>query len=156
PQCNFTPILSAQFRSSAFDLAIDGNDLWVATGYGITLYDRRTDPPQFITSLAVPGITRIVRVANGIAYVGSSSSLSLVRKSAGALEIFRAIDSGGTINDILLTAPYLYAATSNGIAQFDLFDMSRTSATFVASKPNVLSLATIGTTLYPADGDQPV
>src|SRR6202035_3243005 len=65
PQCNFTPILSAQFRSSAFDLAIDGNDLWVATGYGITLYDRRTDPPQFVTSIAVPGVTRVVRVSNG-------------------------------------------------------------------------------------------
>ena len=156
PQCNFSPILSAQFRSSAFDLAIDGNDLWVATGYGITLHDRRTDPPQFVTSLAVPGITRVVRVASGIAYAGSGSSLYVISKSGRALQIARTIDAGGTVNDILLSNGYLYAATSNGIAQFNLFDMSRTSATFPTSKPAVLSLATLGTTLYAADGDPSV
>src|SRR6202035_4698557 len=51
PQCNFTPILSAQFRSSAFDLAIVVIVRWGAPGYGITLYDRRTAPPQFVTSI---------------------------------------------------------------------------------------------------------
>jgi hypothetical protein len=156
PQCSFTPILSAQFRSSAFDLAIDGNDLWVATGYGITLYDRRTDPPQFVTSIAVPGVTRVVRVTNGVGYVGSGSSLYVIRKSGRALQIVRTIEAGGNINDILLTTSHLYAATNSGIAQFDLFDMSRTNATFITSKPAVLSLAILGSTLYAADGDASV
>jgi hypothetical protein len=156
PQCSFNPILSAQFRSTAFDLAIDGNDLWMATGYGITLEDRRTDPPQFVTSLAVPGITRVVRVANGIAYAGSGSSLYVIRKSGSAPQIVRTIDAGGMVNDILLNGGYLYAATNNGIEQFDLLDMSRTSATFPTSKPAVLSLAMLGTTLYAADGDPSV
>jgi len=156
PQCNFSPVLSAQFRSTAFDLAVDGNDLWLATGYGVAWFDRRFDPPQLVASLAIPGITKLVRISNGVAYIGSGSTISTVRKNGRGLEVVRTIDAGGTVNDLLLTPTYLYAATSTGIAQFDLLDMTRTSATFPTTNPNVLSLALLGSTLYAADGDPTV
>src|SRR5437870_13881591 len=85
PQCNFSPVLSAQFRSTAFDLAVDGNDLWLATGYGVALYDRRFDPPHLVASLAIPGITKLVRLSNGVASVGSGSTIGPVGKRGKGL-----------------------------------------------------------------------
>src|SRR3954454_7745163 len=79
PQCNLTQVASVSFRSSYLDIAIDGNDLWAATSYGISLYDRSVDPPVLVASLPLPGITRAVRVANGIAYAGSGTTLNIIR-----------------------------------------------------------------------------
>ena len=69
--CNIAPVLSDQFRSSIVDLAVDGNDLWAATSYGVAVYDRSVDPPRLVASLPVPGNTRLVRLGNGVAYAGS-------------------------------------------------------------------------------------
>ena len=70
PQCNLTQVASVPFRASYLDIAIDGNDLWAATSYGVSLYDRSVDPPALIVSLPLPGVTRVVRAANGVAYAG--------------------------------------------------------------------------------------
>ena len=35
PQCNLTQVASVPFRASYLDVAIDGNDLWTATSYGV-------------------------------------------------------------------------------------------------------------------------
>lgn len=157
PQCNFTPVRSAQFRSSALDVAVDGNDVWVATSYGLSLYDRQVDPPRLINSVAVPGTTRIVRAQNGIAYAGSGSSLAVIQKSGSrTLQIVRTIDAGGTINDIAATPLNLFVATSSGIVHFSLTAPSnpaRSAAIFATSRPVASSLALIGSTLYAADGD---
>jgi hypothetical protein len=158
-QCNLTQVASVPFRASYLDLAIDGNDLWAATSYGVSLYDRGVDPPVLIASLPLPGITRVVRVANGIVYAGSGSTLFVVRKNGRALQLVRGIDAGGTINDLLLTPLDLYAATSNGLSQYDLIDPqnpSKTSAVFVTSRPNVQSLALNNAILFAADGDSSV
>ncbi len=156
-QCNFTPVRSAQFRSSALDLSIDGNDLWVATSYGLSLYDRSLDPPRLIATIAVPGATRFVRARNGIAYAGSGTSLVVVAKAgAHSLQVAKTIETGGTINDLVLTTLDLYVASSTGIAQyepFDLLNLRKTTATFPTSRPSVISLAAIDNTLYAADGD---
>jgi hypothetical protein len=159
PQCNLTQVASVPFRASYLDLAIDGNDLWTATSYGVSLYDRGVDPPALIASLPLPGITRTVRVANGIAYAGSGSTLFVVRKNGRALQLVRGIDAGGTINDLLLTTLDLYAATSNGLTQWDLLDPgnpSKTTAVFVTSRANVQSLALSNSILFAADGDSSV
>jgi hypothetical protein len=159
PQCNLTQVASIPFRASYLDVAIDGNDLWTATSYGVSLYDRSVDPPALIQSMPLPGITRVVRVANGIAYAGSGSTLFIVRKNGRALQFVRGIDAGGTINDLLLTPLDLYAATSNGLSQYDLLDPqnpSKTQATFVTSRPNVQSLALSNAILFAADGDSSV
>jgi hypothetical protein len=159
PQCNLTQVASVPFRASYLDVAIDGNDLWTATSYGISLYDRAVDPPSLIVSLPLPGITRTVRVANGIAYAGSGSTLFVVRKNGRALQLVRGVDAGATINDLLLTPLDLYVATSNGLSQWDLLDPanpSRTSALFFTSRANVQSLALSNSILFVADGDASV
>src|SRR5579859_3128502 len=123
PQCTFQPVRSAQFRSSALDLSIDGNNLWVATSYGLSLYDRSVDPPKLVASIGVPGITRVVRAQNGIAYAGSGSSIVAVQRiGAHALQIVKSVDAGGTITDMVLTSFDLYVASTNGIAQYDLLN----------------------------------
>src|ERR1043166_846812 len=158
PQCTLTPISSAPFRASVLDVSIDGNELWAATGYGVQLFDRTVDPPQRLASIAIPGVTRIVRAKNGIVYVGSGSSIHVVRRAGKGLEIVRAVDAGGTVNDILL-ATYLFAGTANGIAHFDLADPTnpvRTNVTFATSGTNIFSLATANSSLYAADGDSSV
>jgi hypothetical protein len=159
PQCNLTQVASIPFRASYLDVAIDGNDLWAATSYGVSLYDRGFDPPALIASLPLPGITRVVRVANGITYAGSGATLFIVRKNGRALQLVRGIDTGATINDLLLTPLELYAATSDGLSQYDLLDPqnpSKTAATFVTSRPNVQSLALSNAILFAADGDSSV
>jgi hypothetical protein len=154
PQCNVSPVFSTQFRSTFNDLALDGNDLWTATSYGLSLYDRGVDPPAFVASVAVPGTTRVVRVANGFAYAGSGNAIVVVQRSGHALKIIRSVDAGAQVNDLAVTGNTLYAATSNGLAQYDLLDFSRRA--LVTSGTNVTSLALLGTTLYAADGDASV
>jgi hypothetical protein len=159
PQCNVTQVASVPFRASYLDVAIEGNDLWTATSYGVSLYDRSVDPPSLIASLPLPGITRAVRVSNGIAYAGSGSTLFIVRKNGRALQLVRGIDAGATINDLLLTSLDLYAATSNGLSQYDLLDPgnpAKTPAVFATSRANVQSLALNNAILFAADGDASV
>ncbi|HSY50344.1 MAG TPA: hypothetical protein VLC46_16145 [Thermoanaerobaculia bacterium] len=159
PQCNLTQVASIPFRASYLDIAIDGNDLWAATSYGVSLYNRSVDPPVLVASLPLPGITRVVRVTNGLAYAGSGTTLFVVRENGSSLQLVRGIDAGATINDLLLTTLDLYVASANGLTQWDLLDPttpSKTPATFVTSRSNVLSLALSGSTLFAADGDNSI
>src|ERR1700692_1693935 len=120
PQCNLTQVASIPFRASYLDIAIDGNDLWAATSYGVSLYNRSVDPPVLVASLPLPGITRVVRVTNGLAYAGSGTTLFVVRENGSSLQLVRGIDAGATINDLLLTTLDLYVASANGLTQWDL------------------------------------
>jgi hypothetical protein len=159
PQCNLTPVASAQFRSTLFDLSVENNRLWAATSYGLTLYDLGVDPPSILDTIALAGSTRVVRAANGVAYAGSGSAIQVVRWNGAALQLAGSVDAGATINDLVLTTNALYAATSNGLAQYDLLNPNapaKTSATFATSGPNVGSLALTGNTLYATDGDASV
>jgi WD40 repeat protein len=162
PACSFTPLYSGQFRATFFDVAADGSsDLWTATSYGIALYDRGSNPPRLAAKLALPGITRIVRVANGIAYAASGSKIYAVQRSGSGLAIAGNADAGVIINDLLVQPGRIFAATAAGIVQFDLFDTFRAVRSpnvFPTSSPNVLALALAadGTTLYAADGDSSV
>jgi hypothetical protein len=156
PQCNLAPVYSGQFRSSVLDIAVDNTspDLWAATSYGVSLYDRSVDPPKLVASLPVPGITRVVRVANGSVYAGSGSSIVNIRKNGSSLQIVNTLDAGGTVNDLLITPISIFAATSNGLFQIDLLDFH--TVTLPTSSPNVTSIAASNTTLYAADGDDSV
>ncbi|MDP9361516.1 MAG: hypothetical protein M3P29_08695, partial [Acidobacteriota bacterium] len=159
PQCNLAQVASVPFRASYLDIAIDGNDLWAATSYGVSLYDRSVDPPALIVSLPLPGVTRVVRAASSFAYAGSGSTLYVVRKNGRNLQLVRAIDAGAIINDLLLTTLDLYVATKNGLSQWDLLDPttpSKTPAIFTTSSANVRSLALSGSTLFAADGDSSI
>lgn len=158
-QCNLSQVASIPFRASYLDIAVDGNDLWAATSYGISLYDRSVDPPALVVSLPLPGVTRVVRVANGLAYAGSGSKLFILRKNLRTLQIVRTIETGGTINDLLLTTLDLYVASATGLSQWDLLDPtapSKTAATFNTSSANVRLLALNGSALFAADGDSSI
>ena len=156
PQCNLSPVASAQFRSTIFDLSAENSRLWAATSYGLTLYDTTVDPPLILDSIALPGSTRVVRASNGVAYAASGSAIQFVRWTGRELQLGGAVDAGAIINDLVLTTNYLYAATTNGIAQYDLLNPAapqKTFATFATSGTNVTSLALTGNTLYATDGD---
>src|SRR5437899_6992663 len=142
PQCNLAPVASAQFRSTIFDLSVDGNRLWAATSYGLTLYDLTADPPLILDSIALPGPTRVVRASKATAYAASGSNIQYVRWTGRELQLAGSIDAGAIVNDLVLTTNDLYAATSNGIAQYDLLNPNapaKTSATFATSGTNVTS-----------------
>jgi len=158
-QCIPSQVASIPFRASYLDISIDGNDLWAATSYGLSLYDRSVDPPALVASIPLPGITRVVRAANGRAYVGSGPTLYIIGKNGKSLQTVRGIDAGGTINDLLLTTLDLYIASSNGLSQWDLLDPtnpSKTPSLFTTSRANVLSLTLNGSTLFAADGDSSI
>ena len=154
--CNIAPVLSDQFRSSFLDLAVDGNDLWAATSYGVALYDRSFDPPRLVASLPVPGTTRLIRLGTGVAYAGSGNAIAVIRKNGRALQLVRTIDAGAPVNDMLITTLSLYVATRNGIALYSLGDPT-TPNLLTTFWPNATtSLTMIGSTLYAADGDTSV
>jgi hypothetical protein len=154
-QCSWTPRLSVPFRTTALDVSVDGPYLWLATGYGVQLL--QNDGTRIAGSVALPGPTRVVRSdGRGNAYAGSGSRLYVLRGGAGGVSVVRSVDAGGTVNDILITGSYLFVATSNGLAHFDIIDPAtpiRTSVVLPTSSPNVTSLAAAGTRLYAADGD---
>jgi hypothetical protein len=159
-QCNLAPVYSGAFRLSALDVAVDGNDLWVAAAYGVQLYDRSVDPPALITTLPLPGVTRIVRTSGGVAYAGSGSTLYVLKHSGRSIQRVASLAIGGTINDLLLLPPYAYVAASNGISQISLDPtgprIGASPAAFGNAGTNVLSLANSGSSLYAADGDSTI
>lgn len=158
-QCTQTLAYSGQFRATYLDLAIDGDDLWVATSYGVQLFNRSTDPPALVSSLPVPGTTRNVLVSAGVVYAGSGTKIFALRKSSGSISIAGSVDTGGTVNDVVVAGNFLYAATAAGLKQYDLLNPNvpkATSATFSTSGANVTSLAIVGSLLYAADSDSSV
>lgn len=154
-QCSWTPRLSIPFRTTALDVSVDGPYLWLATGYGVQLL--QNDGTRVAGSVALPGATRVVRAdGRGHAYAGSGSRLYVLRGGANGVSVVRGVDAGGTVNDLLIAGSYLFAATSNGVAHFDILDPLnpiRTSVTLPTSSPNVTALASAGSRLYAADGD---
>jgi hypothetical protein len=158
-QCNSSLVYSGPFRASYLDLAIDGNDLWAATGYGVQLFDRSVDPPALVTSISVPGMTRVVRAVNGVAYAGSGSSVYVIHKSGKTLSITVTYDAGAAVNDLVVTgAQFAYIATANGLRAVDLLNLGAPFVAMQTSGANVTSLATDTNlaTLYAADGDSSI
>ncbi|HEX7191631.1 MAG TPA: hypothetical protein VF381_08680 [Thermoanaerobaculia bacterium] len=158
-QCNFSLVYSGAFRASYLDLAIDGNDLWTATAYGVQLFDRSVDPPAFVASISVPGITRVVRAVSGVAYAGSGSSVYTIHRSGKVLSIAGSYDAGATVNDLVITpASFGFIATANGLRQVDFFNLGTPFLPMQTTGANVTSLATDSnlSTLYAADGDSSI
>ncbi len=159
--CAFVPISSGQFRSTIYDIAVDGTDLWAATGYGVALYDATNDPPVLRRSLAIAGRTTSVRATSGYALVGSGSVLYRVTKDSSRLLATEIADLGGTINDMLLSGSYLFVGASNGLSVVSLVEPQHPSvvqgpSTLQTSTGAAVSLATLGNALYVIDGDSSV
>ncbi|HVT02073.1 MAG TPA: hypothetical protein VHL58_01715 [Thermoanaerobaculia bacterium] len=158
-QCTFQPISKGQYRSSALDVALDGNDLWVATSYGVALFDRSVDPPAPVTSLALPGTTTRIRPTGGpIVYASSGSSIYVLQKTKSSIVSLRSLDVGGLISDLLYQPPYLYVAATNGVTQVDLIQPENPflGKRLPTSTGKASGLAILGSSLYAADGDSSV
>ncbi len=155
--CTLVSGYSNRYRFSALDVTVEGNDLWVATSYGITLYDRTSSPPRPVTSLALPGTTSRIRAIGSRAYVASGAEIIVVSKGQ-TLRRVGSLDLAARINDLFHLPPYLYAATSNGVIQIDLLSPENpvVANRLTTTSGDAFSLARIGTTLYAADGDRSV
>jgi hypothetical protein len=158
PQCSWTPRASAQFRTTALDVAALDGYLWLATGYGLTLLD--ADTLEVADAVSLPGNTRVVHTdPRGVAYVGSGSRLYVVTRNGTQLNVVRAIDAGGTVNDIAAAGGYLFVATTNGLAHVDVVDATnpvRNPVMLWTTSTNVSSVAITQSQLFAADGDASV
>ena len=168
-QCNYRAAASYPFRSSVFDVALDSSGwILVANGYGVGLYSDASTPPTAVTTLGLPGTTRILRRAGTFTYVGSGTNIVVVAvrqptEHAGAgLFLQTSVDTGSVVNDLLPAGIFLYAATATGLQQYNtagvvnLAAPVRTGATFATSSPNTIALAIDGTNLYVADSDNTI
>jgi len=158
PQCSWTPRASAQFRTTALDVAAQDGFLWLATGYGVTLIDANT--LVVADAVALPGNTRVVHTdPRGVTYAGSGSRLYVLTRSGNDLNVIRFVDAGGTVHDIAAAGSYLFVATSNGLAHFDALEATnpiRNPGTLPTSGTNVTAVAATQTKLFAADGDSSV
>lgn len=157
--CTLGLAWSGQFRTTAYDLSVDGNDIWVATGYGLQLFDRSDDPPSLAAAGAVAGLAKFVRARNGIAYAGSGSTLAVARRNGQKIDVVRTIDAGGDVQALFVDATGLYVGTTNGLSRYDLFDPlnpAKANASFTTSSSSITSLSGNGSTLYVTDGDSSV
>ncbi|HEX6096127.1 MAG TPA: hypothetical protein VF432_07380 [Thermoanaerobaculia bacterium] len=158
PQCSWTPRASAQFRTTALDVAVQDGFLWLATGYGVTLIDANT--LAVADTVALPGNTRVVHTdPRGVAYAGSGSRLYVLTRNGNNLSVVRSVDAGGTVNDIAASGSYLFVATSNGLAHVDALEALnpiRHPVMLPTTSPNVTSVAATPARLYAADGDTSV
>jgi hypothetical protein len=154
--CDFRPIVSDPFRITALDVALDGNDLWVATSYGIDLYNRAVDPPALLYRVGLPGPTARIEHAARYAYAASGSTLYVIDRAG--LQVVGSVSLGALIHDLSFAAPYLYAATGTGVAQIDLLIPERPviANRLQTTTGAATSLAHAGSFLYAADGDATV
>jgi hypothetical protein len=154
-QCEYRNAFDLRFRDSALGLSLDGNDLWIATGWGVALWDAAAE--RVVTSLSVEGTTVAVQAVGGGAWVGSGTRVHFVERGSG-LVLRGAVDLGATVNDLAISGSYLYAATASGVIQIDVADRSRPSiaARLTTTSGVALSVAVLGTSLYAADGDSSV
>lgn len=155
--CNWMPRYSAQFRTTALDVSTSGGFVWVATAYGVQLLDTNG---EILDSIALPGITRVVQTSSSdLTYAGSGSQIYALRRIGDRISIAGVITAAGTVNALLVSGSYLFAATSNGIEHYNLFDPahpSKTNATLITTSPNVTALAVTRNVLYAADGDDTI
>lgn len=147
---------SNQFRTTAYDLSADGDRLWLATGYGVQVIENSS----VVASIGLPGSTRTVRAfSNGIAYAGSGSAIYTLKREGNKITVLHTASVTGTVNDLEIISSALFAATTSGIAHFDLGVPTapfRTSIVLPSSSANVTSLASAKNKLYAADGDATV
>jgi hypothetical protein len=153
--CEYREVASAAYRSSILDVAADGPVLWAADNYGVALFDRSVDPPARIGSLALPGATVRVRVDGPVTYAASGSSVYVLQRNGRAIEVLTSLNIGSQINDLLLAAPYLYAAGAGGVTQIDVQvpTLPFVTARLTTTSGSAFSLAIKGDNLYAADGD---
>lgn len=145
---------SASSRFTALDVAVDGDLIWTAGGWGLRLQRADGGAPASGTTIPIPGLTTRVAAAGNRAFVGSGDRLFTVRADETPV-VEHMLAVGGWINDLLLVGPYLYAATTAGVVQLDVLQPSTPAVTrsLSTSAGGALALAQRGNRLFAADGD---
>lgn len=145
---------SGSSRFTALDVAVDGEHVWTAGSWGVRLQRTGADGLDPGTTIGVPGHTTRIVAAQGRAWAASGTRIVAISASPTPV-IEGMVEVGVEINDLLLDAPYLYAATQNGIIQLDLLQPSIPAVlrTLATSSGGALSLAKSGRHLFAADGD---
>ncbi|HEX6176732.1 MAG TPA: hypothetical protein VF057_00125, partial [Thermoanaerobaculia bacterium] len=153
-QCGgYTSHYSVPLRTTWFDAVASGNELWVATGYGVQLLDRSVDPPAVVAAIALPGVTRALDVRDGTVYVASGQHVHVLRRNGTTIS-GPAFLAGATVNDVVAVPNGYFAATTEGLALWRVNPVE--TMRLQTSSPNVLSLASSGTEIFAADGDATV
>jgi len=145
---------------SYLDLAIDGNDLWVATSYGLSLYDRTVDPPALVLRFRCPGSRAWCARPMVLAYAGSGTMLYVVRKKR---RFAPARPRHRSRRDDQRSPPDHSRSLRRLIERTDAVGPARPDHTVEdarcvsrTSRANVQSLALSGSTLFAADGDSSI
>ncbi len=145
---------SEAFRRPALDVAIDDEMVWIADGYGVTVATRET-PPALVSSRAFPGDTSHVVIDGGDAWIVSGTTLFRASWDGKTIVLKSSRELGETVFDIVASRGFLYLATRSGVVQIDTaIEGSRTVLNTTAGL--AISLATDGSTLLAADGDNTV
>lgn len=147
---------SGAMRLTAYDLAVDGGEVWTAAGWGVVhQHAVEGSAPDSGTSVAVPGLTSTIAARDGRAWAGSGSVLYTMAETSDGLVIEDALPLEGIVNDLLLHGDYLYAGTSTALLQIDLLNPSRPQIAreLPTSSGGVVSLARRGDRLFAVDGD---
>jgi hypothetical protein len=155
--CDFRRSGDMRFRPTAYDVAADLGDVWIATGHGVELWRRAGLALAPQTSLAVPGTSVAVEADLTGAWVGSGEGIHFVERST-PLRIASSLALGAAVNDLAVSGSWIYVATTAGITQVDAIDRDHPQ---IARQLNTtsgpaFSLAILGNHLYATDGDRTV
>ena len=155
-ECDYRLLSSQSFRLTGHDVVVDGDEVWMATLYGLAVYERVSGEP--VGSIAIPGPTTEVEPAAGLVYAGSGSILYVITRESGYPAVAATLDLGSAIHDLLGADGRLWAATSAGVIPLDLSNPSNPvrGGTITTSGGGAVALAARGETLYVADGDNTV
>lgn len=155
-ECEYRHLSSHPFRLTGHDVALSGEEVWVATMFGLAVYERGSGEPS--GSIALAGPTTEVEPAAGVVFAGSGTVLYSITREGRYPSVRAALDLGSSIRDLLEVEGRLWVATSTGITPVDVSDPSNPvrGQTLATSGGGALALAARGDTLYAADGDNTV
>lgn len=143
-------------RLPALDVAVWGNEVWVATGYGVQIFDGAAAPvtPRF--SLSLTGHSGSIEVIEGLGFVASDTRVDVVFKGTERLEVLATVDTGAMISELVYFPPYLYALASNGAHRIDVSAPAAprlVQPAITTSSGPAVGIVQYGSSLYVADGD---
>lgn len=145
---------SETLRFTAADVAVDGDLVWTAGGWGLRLQRISDGAPASGLTVPIPGLTTRVVAAGGRAWAGSGNRIFTVRADdVRAIEHVLVLD--GSVNDLLLVGHYLYAATTRGVIQIDVLQpgVAVVTRSLSTTAGGAIALASRGNRLFAADGD---
>jgi hypothetical protein len=145
---------SHDFRHPALDLALIDGNLWIASGYGVTLHSTEI-PPRPLAKMALTGTTTTVTANGDRAWIRSGRDLISASWDGRSIVVEQSIPFDDPVHDMASSNGYLYLATSSGVVQIDP-DFPDSRRTLSTSSGVAVSLVADQKTLWAADGDDTI